>query len=120
MSMTWRRFWSHALGWWARVDEWQAERVAQIGLEADRRREEHRGDAAAALARIRGRGESIAALAKLANISEGEVRSYLKSEAAARRAASAATAGDAPGRPAGSSAVPSFENGYPQAQVAGS
>ena len=29
----------------AGVDEWQAERVSQIGLEADRRREEHRGDA---------------------------------------------------------------------------
>jgi hypothetical protein len=31
----------------AGVDEWQAERVAQIGREADRRREEHCGDAAA-------------------------------------------------------------------------
>jgi hypothetical protein len=92
----------------AGVDEWQAERVAQIGREADRRREEHRGDAAAALARIRGRGESIAALAQLAIISEGEVRSYLKSasRAGARRPRC--------------TAVPSPEDGYPQSQVAGS
>lgn len=69
--------------------------MAQIGLEADRRREEHRGDAAAALARIRGRGESIAALAQLANISEGEMRSYLTSASRAKRAATAVHAGHA-------------------------
>jgi hypothetical protein len=40
----------------AGVDEWQAERVSQIGLEADRRRDEHRGECAAAVQRIRGRG----------------------------------------------------------------
>lgn len=62
----------------AGVDEWQAERVAQIGLDADRRRDEHRSEGAAAIARIKGRGESIASIAALANISESEVRSYLK------------------------------------------
>ena len=36
----------------AGVDEWQAERVAQIGLEADRRRDELRTECAAALQRI--------------------------------------------------------------------
>ncbi len=40
----------------AGVDEWQAERVTHIRLEADRRREEHRSEGAAALARMRGRG----------------------------------------------------------------
>jgi DNA-directed RNA polymerase specialized sigma24 family protein len=60
------------------VDDWQAERVAQIGLDADRRRDEHRSEGAAAIARIKGRGESIASIAALANISESEVRSYLK------------------------------------------
>ena len=43
----------------AGVDEWQAERVAQIGLDADRRRDEHRSEGAAAIARIKGRGESM-------------------------------------------------------------
>jgi hypothetical protein len=47
----------------AGVDEWQAERVAQIG-------------------RIKARGESIASIAALANISETEVRSYLKAASA--------------------------------------
>jgi hypothetical protein len=45
------------------VDDWQAERVAQIGLDADRRRDEHRSEGAAAIARIKGRGESIASIA---------------------------------------------------------
>ena len=40
----------------AGVDECQAERVSQIGLEADRRRDEHRSECAAAVQRIRGRG----------------------------------------------------------------
>ena len=74
----------------AGVDEWQAERVAQIGLDADRRRDEHRTEGAAAIGRIKARGESIASIAALANISESEVRSYLKAASAAgcaRRAA---------------------------------
>ena len=67
----------------AGVDDWQAERVAQIGLDADRRRDEHRSEGAAAIARIKGRGASIASIAALANISESEVRSYLKAATAA-------------------------------------
>ena len=59
----------------AGVDEWQAERVAQIALEADRRRDEFRAEGAKALERIRGRGESVGAIAALANVSESEVRS---------------------------------------------
>jgi len=57
----------------AGVDEWQAERVAQIG-------------------RIKARGESIASIAALANISETEVRSYLKAASAAGRAQGGAAA----------------------------
>ena len=38
----------------AGVDAWEAERVAQIGLDADRRRDEHRSEGAAAIARIKG------------------------------------------------------------------
>jgi len=53
----------------AGVDECQAERVSQIGLEADRRRDEHRSECAAAVQRIRGRGESVGTIAALANVS---------------------------------------------------
>src|SRR6185312_9196667 len=38
----------------AGVDECQAERVSQIGLEADRRRDEHRSECAAAVQRLTG------------------------------------------------------------------
>jgi len=75
----------------AGVDECQAERVSQIGLEADRRRDEHRSECAAAVQRIRGRGESVGTIAALANVSEGEVRAFLK----AARARGAAPPDDA-------------------------
>jgi hypothetical protein len=39
----------------AGVDEWQAERVSQIGLEAGRRRDEHRGECATAHRRAQAR-----------------------------------------------------------------
>ena len=51
---------------------------SQIGLEADRRCDEHRAEGAVALRRLRARGESIATIAKLAGVSEREVRAYLK------------------------------------------
>jgi hypothetical protein len=54
----------------AGVEKWQADRVTQIALEADRRRDEHRAEGAVALARLRARGESIPTIAKLANVSE--------------------------------------------------
>jgi hypothetical protein len=60
------------------VDEWEADRIAHIGAEAGRRREEHRSAAAEALDRIRRRGETITAIAALAQTTKGEVRSYLK------------------------------------------
>jgi hypothetical protein len=47
---------------WARlagVEAWETERVAQVVAEAARRRDEHRGSGAAALARIRQLGETI-------------------------------------------------------------
>jgi hypothetical protein len=84
----------------AGVDEWQAERVSQIGLEADRRRDEHRSECAAAVQRIRGRGESVGTIAALANVSEGEVRAFLK----AARARGAAPPDDA-AQPLGAEAV---------------
>jgi hypothetical protein len=62
----------------ASVDQWEADRVAQVSAEASRRRDEHRAAAAAAIARIRARGESIAAIARLAETTVGDVRAYLK------------------------------------------
>ena len=53
-----------------------------------------------ALQRMRGRGESVGAIAALANISESEVRSYMK----AARAGAAAPSGHA-AQPLGAEAV---------------
>jgi hypothetical protein len=62
----------------AGVDAWEAERVSQVGAEAARRRDEHRLAAASALAHMRARGETVSALAELADTTETEVRAYLK------------------------------------------
>jgi len=66
----------------AGVDQWEADRVAHVSAEASRRRDEHREVAAAAVARIRARGESIAAIAQLAETTVSDVRAYLKFAAA--------------------------------------
>ncbi len=66
----------------AGVDQWEADRVAQVSAEASRRRDEHREAAAAAIARIRARGESIAAIDRLAETTVSDVRAYLKFAAA--------------------------------------
>lgn len=97
----------------AAVDDWQAERFAQVAAEAARRRDEHRKAAAAALARIRTRGQTISAIAQVAETTQSEVRSYLKLASANGPQASAAAtdgAGDAdaaskpPGEAAGTDA----------------
>jgi hypothetical protein len=62
----------------ASVDQWEADRVTQVSAEASRRRDEYRTAAATALARIRDRGESITAIARLAETSVSDVRAYLK------------------------------------------
>ena len=80
----------------AGVDTWEAERSAQINAEADRRRDEQRQAAAAAVARMHERGEKIDAIAALAEATESEVRSYLKL-ARARRADASAAKSHAPG-----------------------
>jgi hypothetical protein len=72
----------------AGVDEWEAERVAQVAAEAARRRDEHRLVGAAA-ARIRERGESVREVAALAQTSETEVRAHLRLADAASSAAGA-------------------------------
>jgi len=82
----------------AAVDEWEADKVAGIAAVAAGRRDEHRGVAAAALGRIRERGETVAGIAKLAGITDAEVRVYLKVSAARR-------GGDAASTPDGSQAT---------------
>lgn len=62
------------------VDAWEAERIAAVAVEADRKRAEHHAVAAAAVARMRSRGESIKTIALLADLSEGHVRKYLRDE----------------------------------------
>ncbi|HUO36903.1 MAG TPA: hypothetical protein VMU34_03215 [Mycobacterium sp.] len=74
----------------AGVDAWEAERIAQINAEADRRRDEQRQAAAAAVGRMHERGERIDAIAALAETTESEVRSYLKLARARRADPSAA------------------------------
>jgi hypothetical protein len=69
----------------AGVDAWEAEHTAQINAEANRRRDEQRHAAAAAVARMHERGEKINAIAALAEKTQSEVRGYLKL-ARARRA----------------------------------
>jgi hypothetical protein len=49
-----------------------------VAAEASRRREEHRLVGAAAVARMRGRGKSVSAIAALAQTAESDVRVYLK------------------------------------------
>jgi len=73
----------------AGVDTWEAERIAQINAEADRRRDEQRQAAAAAVGRMHERGEKIDAIAALAETTESEVRSYLKLARVRRADASA-------------------------------
>jgi hypothetical protein len=92
----------------AAVDDWETERVAQVAAEAARRRDEHRLAGEAAVARIRGRGESVSEIAAVAQSTETEVRAHLKlagagpgprcaRQRARRRQRGGAGAVDAPG-----------------------
>ena len=60
------------------VSQWEAERHAQVRLEAEQRRAEQRLEAAHALARMRDRGEAVADIAQLGGCSVKLVRRYLK------------------------------------------
>ena len=59
------------------VSEWEAERHAHVRLEAEQRRAEQRLEGARALARMRDRGEAVAAIAQLGGCSVKLVRRYL-------------------------------------------
>ena len=71
------------------IDEWAAERSAAVAVEADRKRAEHHKTAAAAVARMRARGDSVKTIALLADMSESQVRKYLRASAATGRVAEA-------------------------------
>jgi hypothetical protein len=60
------------------VRQWEAERHAQVRLEAEQRRAEQRLEGARALARMRDRGETVADIAQLGGCSVKLVRRYLK------------------------------------------
>ncbi|WP_301150336.1 hypothetical protein [Mycobacterium simiae] len=70
------------------IADWEAERIEQIRAEGQRRRCEHQKKAAEAIARLQQRGESLQAIAELAQTSIAELRALLKS--AAQQAPSAA------------------------------
>jgi hypothetical protein len=59
------------------VSEWEAERHAQVRLEAEQRRAEQRLEGARALARMRDRGETVADIAQLGSCGVKLVRRYL-------------------------------------------
>lgn len=62
----------------AAVDEWENERRAQLHGDAEQRRHEQRIAGAKALARMQDRGETVTDIARLGDMPEKKVRSYLK------------------------------------------
>jgi hypothetical protein len=76
------------------VSDWEAERHAQVRLEADQRRAEQRLEGARALARMRDRGETVADIAQLGGCSTKLVRRYLKELQAAAPASSTGSEND--------------------------
>ena len=78
------------LGRLAAVDEWEQSRIVEIRAEGERRRHEHRQSGAAAVARMRARDETLAAIAELAGVKASDVRAVLKSTSAQPVAASQA------------------------------
>jgi hypothetical protein len=84
------------LGRLAAVDEWEQGRIVEIRAEGERRRHEHRLAGAAAVSRMRARGETLAAIAVLAGVKVSDVRTVLKSTGAQSVAPS-----DALGAPSG-------------------
>ncbi|MEE6140521.1 hypothetical protein SKC41_29940 [Mycobacterium sp. 050128] len=75
------------LGRLAAVEEWEATRILEVRAEGERRRYEHRQAAAAAVARMQGRGETLAAIAALTGVKTSDVRAVLKAASARTGAA---------------------------------
>ena len=72
--------WTVAVNKVATVDAWEAERLAavreQVRAEAARRRAGDRAQGSAAIARMQGRGETLATIAKLAGVGVGVIRTW--------------------------------------------
>lgn len=62
----------------AGIDQWEAERIAQVRAEGQRRRQEHRAEAGAAITRLQARGEPLRTIAAVAEMSVAELRALLK------------------------------------------
>lgn len=69
----------------AAVDQWAADQIAKIGVDADRRRSEHTRTASEAVQRMRARGDSIKTIAGGSGMTEAQIRKL-----AARRGIAAA------------------------------
>ena len=78
-----------AVGKVSEVDAWETERLAQardqVRAEANRKRVDHRAEAAAAIARMQQRGEKLAMIAELTGASVGEIRSAAATCAGGRK-----------------------------------
>jgi hypothetical protein len=70
------------LGRLAAVDEWEQGHVVDVRAEGERRRHEHRRVGAGAVTRMLDRGETLTAIAELADVKVSEVRAVLKSAGA--------------------------------------
>jgi hypothetical protein len=70
------------LGRLAGVDEWEQNRIVEIRAEGERRRHEHRQAAATVAWRMKDRGETLAAIAELAGVKVGDVRTVLNAASA--------------------------------------
>src|SRR6185312_10107459 len=105
-----------AVGKVSEVDAWETERLAQardqVRAEANRKRVDHLAEAAAAIARMQQRGETLATIAELTGASVGEIRALLRHapKAASTKGANAAVvAGDVSG---GATAGGQPDNGH--------
>ena len=86
-----------AVGKVGEVDAWETERLAQardqVRAEANRKRVDHRAEAAAAIARMQQRGETLATIAELAGASVGEIRALLRHAPKAEKHTAGTTSG---------------------------
>src|SRR6185312_13377203 len=86
-----------AVGKVGEVDAWETERLAQardqVRAEANRKRVYHRTEAAAAIARMQQRGETLATIAELAGANVGEIRALLRHAPKAENHTAGATSG---------------------------
>jgi len=86
-----------AVGKVSEVDAWETERLAQardqVRAEANRKRVDHRTEAAAAIAHMQQRGETLATIAELTGASVGEIRALLRHAPKAERHTAGTTSG---------------------------